>query len=116
MFGCLGGEGNGRNVSSFTRPPDGVARIAERGRIGSSGVGGWSLTVEGPLIRHVVHEQDPHRSAVVCRRDSPEALLPCRVPYLKLDSFPVELDGPDLEVDADGCDEGRGEGVFAESE
>ncbi len=84
---------------------------------GGVGVLGWvSLTVKGPLVRHVVDQQDPHRAAVVGRRDGAEALLPGRVPYLELDPLAVELDGPDLEVDADGGDEGGREGVFAEAE
>ena len=41
--------------------------------------------------------------------------LTCSIPNLELDSLPVQLDRPDLEVDADGSNEGRSEGVFTES-
>ena len=74
------------------------------------------LTVERPLIRDIVDKQYPHRTSIICRCDGPEPLLPRRVPDLQLDPLAVELDGPDLEVDADGRDEGGREGVFAEAE
>ena len=77
---------------------------------------GRRRTIERPLVCHVVHEQDPHRTPVVRRRDGPEPLLPRSVPYLQLDPLAVELDGPDLEVDADGGDERRRERVFAEAQ
>ena len=38
------------------------------------------------------------------------------VPYLQLHSLAVQLDRPDLEVNADGCDERGCEGILAESE
>ena len=63
------------------------------------------LTIERALIRDVVNQQYAHRAAVVCRRDCPESLLACRIPYLQLDPLPIQLDRPDLEVDANGCDE-----------
>ena len=37
-------------------------------------------TVERPLVRHVVHEEDAHGPAVVCRRDRPEPLLARGIP------------------------------------
>jgi hypothetical protein len=73
-------------------------------------------TVETPLVRHIIHQQDAHGAAVIRRRDGAEPLLPRRVPYLQLHALAVELDGADLEVDADGGDEGRGERVFAEAQ
>jgi hypothetical protein len=39
-----------------------------------------------------------------------------RVPYLQLHALSIQLDRPDLEVDADGGYERRREGVLAESE
>ena len=71
------------------------------------GVGGMLLNGQHPLVdvrkrplvRHIVYEQNPHRAAVVCRRDSLEALLPGGVPYLQLDPLAIESDGTDLEVD-----------------
>ena len=71
------------------------------------------LTVEGLLIRDVVDKQDAHGSPVVRRGDGAEALLARRVPDLQLDALAVELDGPDLEVDADGRNEGRRERILA---
>jgi hypothetical protein len=62
-------------------------------------------TLEAPLIRNIVHQQNTHGAAVVCRRDCTEALLPRCVPYLQLHALAVELNGADLEVDADGGDE-----------
>lgn len=38
------------------------------------------------------------------------------VPYLQLDAFAVKLDCSNLEVNADGCDEGGSEGVFTEAQ
>lgn len=72
------------------------------------------LTVKRPLIRNIIHEQNPHSPPIICRGDGPEALLSCGVPYLQLDALAVELDGPDLEVDADGRDERGRERVLAE--
>ena len=46
---------------------------------------GDARTPKTPLIRNVVDEQDPHRAAVVRRRDGAEPLLPGRVPDLELD-------------------------------
>lgn len=79
-------------------------------------------TVEGALVGHVVGQQDAHGAAVVgfVRRgtggDGAEALLAGRVPDLQLDALGVELDGADLEVDADGGDEGRRERVVREAQ
>jgi hypothetical protein len=84
-----------------------VVRTSERG---------GKHTIERPLVRNVVHQQDPHGAAVVRRRDGAEALLARRVPDLQLDPLAVELDRPDLEVDADRGDEGRRERVLAEAQ
>lgn len=78
--------------------------------------GGEHHTVETPLIRNIVNEQYTHGAPVVGRRDGAEPFLPRGVPYLQLDALAVELDGADLEVDADGGDEGGREGVFAEAQ
>ena len=76
----------------------------------------WMHTAKRLLIRNIIHQQYAHRASVVRRRDCPEALLPGGVPYLQLDALAVQLDRPDLEVDAYGRDERGGEGVFAEAE
>mmetsp|Transcript_58999 Transcript_58999/g.144706 ORF Transcript_58999/g.144706 Transcript_58999/m.144706 type:complete len:245 (-) Transcript_58999:186-920(-) len=68
------------------------------------------------LICHIVHQQDPHGTAVVRRCDSPEPLLPRRIPDLELEALPLLLDSANLEVDANGCDEGRREGVIREAQ
>lgn len=78
--------------------------------------GGGIHTVEASLIRDIVDQQDTHGASVVGRGDGAESFLPRGVPYLELDALAVELDGADLEVDADGGDEGGGEGVFAEAQ
>jgi hypothetical protein len=80
------------------------------------GKGQGRQTVKTSLVRHVVDEEDAHRAAVVGCCDGAEALLPGGVPYLQFDTLAVEVDGADLEVDADGGDEGGGEAVFAEPE
>lgn len=76
----------------------------------------WSAvrTVEAPLVGDVVDQQYAHGAPIVGRGNGAEALLAGRVPYLQLHALAVELDGPDLEVDADGGDEGGGKRVFAE--
>ena len=56
--------------------------------------------VEALLVGDVVDEHDTHGSAVVGRGDGPESLLSRCVPDLQLDLLAVELDRPDLEVDA----------------
>lgn len=80
-----------------------ILRVSPKGR-----------TVEALLICHIIHQQNTHGASVVSGRDGAEALLAGGVPYLQLDALAVELDRADLEVDADGGDEGWGEGVLAE--
>jgi len=65
--------------------------------------------LEALLVGHVVDEQDAHGAAVVRGRDRAEALLASRIPDLQLDALSIELDRLDLEVNADGGDEARGE-------
>ena len=73
-------------------------------------------TIEALLICHIINEQYTHRTAIVSRRDGSETFLARRIPNLQLDTLAVQLDRPDLEIDADGRDEGRGERVFAEAQ
>ncbi len=80
---------------------------------------GWacgSITVKALLIRDIVHQQNPHGASIVRSRDGPEALLTRGVPYLQLHPLAVQVDGADLEVNADGGDEAGGEAVFAKAE
>lgn len=79
-------------------------------------VGRLLRTVETLLIRHIVDQQDTHGASVVCGGDCSEALLSRGIPYLQLDALTVQLDCADLEVNSDGGNEGRGEGVFAEAQ
>jgi hypothetical protein len=62
-------------------------------------------TVETAFIRDVVYKQYTHGASVVGGGNRPETLLSSSIPYLQLDSFAIKLDCPDLEVDANGCDE-----------
>lgn len=64
----------------------------------------------------VVGEDDAHGALVVGLRDGPEALLASRVPDLKLDVLAVDVDGLDLEVNADGRDVRRGEVVVGKAQ
>ena len=75
-----------------------------------------SRTVETPLIGHIIDEKNAHSTAVVCRGDGSKTFLACGIPYLQLHALAIELDRPDLEVDADGGDERRSEGVFTEAQ
>ena len=76
----------------------------------------YERTVKASLIRHIVDQQNSHGTSVVCGGDGPEPFLSCGVPYLQLYPLAVQLNRPNLEVDADGGDEGRCEGVFAEAQ
>src|ERR1700712_1752412 len=73
-------------------------------------------TVETLLVCDIVYKQDTHSASVVSGCDSAEALLSCSVPYLQLHTLAVKFDRADLEVDSDGGDKGRSEGVFAEAQ
>jgi len=63
--------------------------------------------VERTPIRHVVHKENALGAPEVRGGDSPEALLPRRVPDLQLDALAIQLDVLDLEVDANRGNEGR---------
>lgn len=71
------------------------------------------LTLKGSLVGDVVDKENTHGAAVVGCRDSSESLLARGIPYLQLHTFTVQLDGPDLEVDTDGRNEGGRERVLA---
>jgi len=64
----------------------------------------------------VVHDDDAVRAAVVGAGDGAEALLTSRVPDLQLDGLAIELDRPNLEVDADRADVALGVGVVGEAQ
>ena len=56
------------------------------------------------------------RASIIRPRNRLEPLLSSRIPDLQLDALAVELDGANLEVDADGGDVRGGEGVFGKAE
>ena len=68
------------------------------------------------LVGNIIYEEDAHSAAVVGGRNRAEAFLSGGVPYLQLDALTVQVDGLDLEVNADRCDEAGGEAVVGESE
>lgn len=74
------------------------------------------LTIEGLLVCDVVYEQDAHSTPIVCGCDCSEPFLSRGVPDLQFDPLAVEINSPDLEVDADGCDERRCKAIFAEAQ
>lgn len=72
-------------------------------------------TVEALFIGHIVDQENSHGAAIVGGSDCSETFLSSSVPYLQLDSLAVEVNGPDLKVDADGGDETRGKAVFGKA-
>ena len=74
------------------------------------------LTVETPLVSHVINQQDTHSASVVGSCDRSEALLARGVPYLQLHALAVQLNCAYLEVDADGGDERGREAVLTEAQ
>ena len=68
------------------------------------------------LVGNIEHEQDAHRTTVVGGGDGAETLLTRRVPDLQLDALAIQLNGADLEVNADGGDERGRPGIIAEAE
>lgn len=74
------------------------------------------LTLERPFIGHVVDQENTHRATVVGGRDGSETFLASCIPDLQFHSLAIQLDCTDLEVDTDGCNEGRGERVLAEAQ
>ena len=57
--------------------------------------------VERFLVRHVVGENDSHRSAIECVRYRPKAFVTGRVPYLEFDLTLSQSNRLRFEVDAD---------------
>ena len=71
---------------------------------------------EALAVSDVVGDNDAVSALVVAAGDRLEALLSCGVPDLQLNRLAVHLDRADLEVDADGGDEGLGVGVLGEAQ
>ena len=63
------------------------------------------LTVERRLVCDVIDEQYTHGTAVVGSGNGAEPLLTRCVPNLEFDALPVELDGPDFEVNSGSTNE-----------
>jgi hypothetical protein len=74
------------------------------------------LTLERPLIGHIVDQENAHRATVVGGRDGSETFLTGCIPDLQFHSLAIQLDCTDLEVDTNGCNEGRGERVLTEAQ
>ena len=55
--------------------------------------------IESLLVRAIVHQDDSHRALVIRLRYCAETLLSSGVPDLELDSFFVDIDLFDLEID-----------------
>ena len=71
---------------------------------------------EGLLVGDVVHQQNTHGATIVGGGDGAEPLLACRVPNLQLATLVVDFDSANLEVNADGGDEGSVERVVGKTE
>lgn len=74
------------------------------------------LTLERPLIGHIVDQENAHRATVVGGGDGSKTFLASCVPNLQFHSLSVQLDRTDLEVNSDGCNEGRSERVLAKAQ
>lgn len=72
--------------------------------------------IEGPLIGHIIDEEDAHGTPIVGIGDGAEALLSRRIPNLQLDALALQFHGANLEVNANGGDETGCEGVVAEAQ
>lgn len=65
-------------------------------------------TLERFLVSYVVDQENAHRASVVGSGDCSKAFLASGIPDLQLHPLAIEFDCADLEVNADGCDEGGG--------
>jgi len=72
--------------------------------------------VEGLLIGDIVHEQDSHGTSVVGSSNGSEALLSSSIPNLQFYALALQVNGSDLEVNANGCDEAGRERVIRETQ
>ena len=68
-----------------------------------------------PVVVQFILLREKH-VPVVSGGDGAEPFLTRRIPNLQLDLLPVQFDGSDFEVDADGGNEGGVEGVLGEPE
>jgi hypothetical protein len=73
-------------------------------------------TLKAPPISNIIHEQNTLRPPKITSGNSPKPFLAGSIPNLQFDSFTVDFDIFDFEVDADGGDEGGGEGIVGVSE
>jgi len=63
------------------------------------------LTVKALLIRNIIHQKYTHSTSIIRRRNRPKSLLASGIPYLQLNSLPVQFNRANLEVDTNGRDE-----------
>lgn len=73
------------------------------------------LTIETLLVRDIIHQENSHGASVVCGCNGAETLLACRVPYLQFHPLSIQINRPDLEIDAYRSDERGCETVFGEA-
>lgn len=57
--------------------------------------------IVGLVLADIIHEERPHGTAVVGRRDGTVAFLTGGIPDLSLDGFRIDLDGSSRELDTD---------------
>jgi hypothetical protein len=57
------------------------------------------------LVSDIVYEENSHGAAIVRRRNGSEAFLASSIPDLQLNTLAIQLNSPNLEVDADSCNE-----------
>lgn len=67
--------------------------------------------VERFLVCAIVDDNDAVRTSVVGRRDRSESFLASSIPNLKFDAFAVQFYGLNFEVDSNGGDKARSEGI-----
>lgn len=68
------------------------------------------------MTHHYIAHDDVTQKIVLPRCDCSEPLLTCRVPNLKLDSFAIQFNGSNLEINTDGADVAFSVGIISESQ
>mmetsp|Transcript_17737 Transcript_17737/g.27392 ORF Transcript_17737/g.27392 Transcript_17737/m.27392 type:complete len:256 (-) Transcript_17737:53-820(-) len=66
------------------------------------------------LIRYIIDDDNPMRTAVIRRGNSTETFLSCCIPDLQLDSLSVKLNSADFEINSNGRDVGFSVGIICE--
>lgn len=73
-------------------------------------------TLKAPPIGNIIHKQNTLRTPKITSGNSPKPFLSGSIPNLQFDPFTIHFNILDLKVDADGGDEGGGEGIVGVSE